>query len=60
MSSLPNSYAQGTLPNGLEPIDPNQPIPFNHNPHYYVKDEMLKTGIRMHANVVMDFLCGQI
>jgi metal-dependent amidase/aminoacylase/carboxypeptidase family protein len=46
--------------NGLEPLDPDKPIPFNHNPHYYVKDEMLKTGIRMHANVVMDFLTGQI
>jgi len=45
---------------GLESIDPDQPVPFNHNPHYYVKDEMLKTGIRMHANVVMDFLTGKI
>ncbi|MFA9614680.1 MAG: amidohydrolase [Deltaproteobacteria bacterium] len=45
---------------GLEPIDPKKPIPFNHNPHYYVKDEVLKTGIRMHANVVMDFLNGKI
>lgn len=46
--------------NGLEPIDPEKPIPFNHNPHYYVKDEVLKTGVRMHANVVMDFLHGDI
>jgi amidohydrolase len=46
--------------NGLEPIDPDKPIPFNHNPHYYVKDEMLTTGVRMHANVVMDFLSGAI
>lgn len=46
--------------NGLEPIDPAKPIPFNHNPHYYVKDEILKTGVRMHANVAMDFLTGQI
>ena len=45
---------------GLEPVDPDKPIPFNHNPHYYVKDEALKTGIRMHANVVMDFLNGHI
>ena len=45
---------------GLEPIDPQKPIPFNHNPHYYVKDEVLKTGVRMHANVVMDFLNGRI
>jgi amidohydrolase len=45
---------------GLESIDPNTPIPFNHNPHYYVKDEALKTGIRMHANVAMDFLNGKI
>ena len=46
--------------NGIAPIDPAKPIPFNHNPHYYVKDEVLKTGIRMHANVVMDFLTGQM
>jgi hypothetical protein len=26
-------------------IDPKRPIPFNHNPHYYVKDEVLKTGV---------------
>jgi amidohydrolase len=45
---------------GLAPIDPAKPIPFNHNPHYYVKDEVLKTGVRMHANVVMDFLHGEI
>jgi metal-dependent amidase/aminoacylase/carboxypeptidase family protein len=46
--------------NGLEPIDPDTPIWFNHSPHYYVKDEVLQTGIRMHANVAMDFLTGQI
>ncbi len=45
---------------GLEPLDADQPIPFNHNPHYYVNDEVLKTGVRMHANVVMDFLNGHI
>jgi len=45
---------------GLKPIDPKKPIPFNHNPHYYVKDEVLKTGVRMHANVVMDYLNGKI
>jgi amidohydrolase len=46
--------------NGLEPIDPNKPIAFNHNPHYYVKDEVLKTGVRMHTNVAMNFLHGEI
>lgn len=45
---------------GLEPIDPDKPIPFNHNPHYYVKDEVLTTGTRMHATVAMDFLTGKI
>ena len=45
---------------GLEPVDPDKPIPFNHNPHYYVKDEALKIGIRMHADVVMDFLNGRL
>ena len=46
--------------NGMEPIDPDKPIPFNHSPHYYVKDEVLRTGVCMHTNVVMDFLTGQI
>ena len=32
----------------------------DHSPHYYVKDEVLRTGVCMHANVVMDFLTGQI
>ena len=41
-------------------IDPDSEIPFNHNPHYYVKDEVLRTGVCMHANVVMDFLTSQI
>jgi amidohydrolase len=45
---------------GLESIDPKKPIPFNHNPYFYVKDEVLKTGVRMHANVAMDFLKGRI
>jgi amidohydrolase len=46
--------------NGLEPIDPDTPIWFNHSPHYYVKDEVLRTGVCMHANVAMDFLTGKI
>ena len=29
--------------NGLEPIDPDKPIPFNHSPHYYVKDGWRKS-----------------
>lgn len=45
---------------GLKSIDASKPIPFNHNPQYYVKDEALKTGMRMHASVAMDFLNGLI
>ena len=47
--------------NGLEPIDPNQADPVQ--PQSTLLREgrrCLKTGIRMHANVVIDFLCGQI
>lgn len=40
--------------------EPDKPVPFTHNPHYYVKDEVLKMGIRMHARVAMDFLTGKI
>ena len=31
--------------NGLETIDPDSEIPFNHSPRYYVKDEVLRTGV---------------
>jgi hypothetical protein len=28
----------------------------NHNPDYYVLDEALKTGVRLHGHVTIDFL----
>lgn len=43
----------------LEAID-GSPVPFNHNPHFYVNDKMLKLGMRVHCNVVFDFLNGKI
>ncbi len=45
---------------GLEPIDSARPIWFNHNPHFYVKDEAMKLGVRLHANTAIDFLAGEI
>jgi amidohydrolase len=32
----------------------------NHNPRFYVNDDVLKTGVRIHSNVAMDFLSGKM
>jgi hypothetical protein len=32
----------------------------NHNPYFYINDELLKTGLRIYGNVVMDFLSGKL
>lgn len=45
----------------LQPTDPDSPmggfVP-NHNPHFYAMDDALKTGVRLHAHVAVDFLNG--
>lgn len=45
----------------LQPVDPHSPtggpVP-NHNPGFYVLDEVLTTGVRAHAYVALDFLNG--
>lgn len=45
----------------LQPTDPDAPmggfVP-NHNPHFYAMDDALKTGVRLHAHVAVDFLNG--
>jgi amidohydrolase len=35
-------------------------IAMNHNPHFYADDSVLETGVRIHANVALDHLSGQI
>ena len=46
---------------GLAAIDPDSPtggpVP-NHNPGFHVLGEVLKTGVRAHAHVALDFLSG--
>lgn len=45
----------------LQPVDPSSatggPVP-NHNPGFYVLDDVLKDGVRAHAYVALDFLGG--
>lgn len=51
-----------TLTNGqLLPVDPDSPTGgpvANHNPGFYVLDDVLKDGVRAHAYVALDFLNG--
>jgi amidohydrolase len=45
-------------PTGTRPKKGGRGKALNHNAHFYVNDEVLKTGVRIHSNVVMDFLSG--
>lgn len=46
------------LAEGLDPdSDTGRFVP-NHNPGFYVIDEAMKTGVRAHAHVALDFLSG--
>jgi amidohydrolase len=47
-------------PNGMQPKEDGKGQFFNHNQRFYVNDEVLKTGVRLQANVVMDFLSGKM
>lgn len=45
----------------LKPTDPSSPtggLVANHNPGFYFMDEAMKTGVRAHAHVAVDFLNG--
>lgn len=44
----------------MAPIPGGRGIAMNHNPHFYADDSVLKTGVRMHANVALDHLTGSI
>ena len=35
-------------------------IAFNHNPNFYLDDDTLMQGVRLHANVAYDDLTGTI
>lgn len=46
------------LPVGLDPESSTGAWVPNHHPGFYVLDEVLKTGVRAHAHVALDFLNG--
>lgn len=51
-------FSADGLPEGLDPdSDTGRFVP-NHNPGFYVIDEAMKTGVRAHAHVALDFLSG--
>jgi amidohydrolase len=47
-------------PTGTRPEEGGKGQYVNHNPRFYVNDEVLKTGVRLFCNVVMDFLSGEM
>ncbi len=42
------------------PTEGGRGMAFNHNPHFYVDDDTLATGVRLHAHVVLDHLNGSL
>ena len=51
-------FVDGGLPEAIDPSSPTGGFVPNHNPGFYVLDEVLKTGVRAHAHVALDFLGG--
>jgi amidohydrolase len=47
-------------PTGTRPTEGGKGQFPNHNPRWYVNDEVLKTGVRIYGNVVLDFLSGKL
>lgn len=32
----------------------------NHSPKWYLNEEVMKTGVRLYSNIVLDFLSGEL
>ncbi len=47
-------------PAGIRPIEGGKGVYYNHSPRFYVNEEVLVTGVRLHVNMVFDFLNGKI
>lgn len=45
---------------GIQPIKGGKGLYFNHSPNWYINEEVLVTGVRVHVNIVFDFLNGKI
>lgn len=44
----------------IVPIPGGRGISYNHNPHFYANDEVLQTGVRLHAHIAIDHLMGNL
>jgi metal-dependent amidase/aminoacylase/carboxypeptidase family protein len=44
----------------ITPTPGGRGIVINHNPAFYADDSILQTGVRLHANVALDHLTGQL
>jgi amidohydrolase len=47
-------------PGGIRPKEGGRGLYFNHNPNFYLNEEVFITGVRLHVNMVFDFLNGRI
>jgi amidohydrolase len=47
-------------PAGIRATKGGKGLHFNHSPHFYLNEEVLVTGVRLHVNMVFDFLNGKI
>lgn len=47
-------------PAGVRPIKGGKGVHYNHTPNFYLNEEVLLTGVRLHVNMVVDFLNGNI
>lgn len=47
-------------PAGIRPTEGGKGVYYNHSPRFYVNEEVLVTGVRLHINMVFDFLNGKI
>ncbi|WP_415950128.1 hypothetical protein [Streptomyces sp. KLOTTS4A1] len=42
------------------PVEGGRGMVANHNPHFYLDDDTLVTGVRLHAHVAVDHLAGRL
>ena len=47
-------------PTGIKAKKGGKGFHYNHSPHFYLNEEVLITGVKLHVNMVFDFLNGDI
>jgi metal-dependent amidase/aminoacylase/carboxypeptidase family protein len=70
VSVFVNAYGRAYLTLGCQDVDVQRGqlvarpggrgLWMNHNPHFYVDESVLVTGVRLHANVALDYLAGAL